>query len=189
MRVAATTWQNYMGLGLEDTTRTRGAFRFSVAQGWLRIYVLYLKGIPCAFLVGQLYNGTFHCEYAGYNPTFTHLSVGSLLTARAFEHLAATGVQRVDLGEGGQEHNRRLGCQMTEEGTVHVYSATLRGVWLNLFFGSTHVARRNGRRVRSAFSLNRLSRFWGRSLTRVRSISQRARLLAGKSRKVGASDV
>jgi CelD/BcsL family acetyltransferase involved in cellulose biosynthesis len=61
-------------------------------------------------------------------------SVGSLLTARVFEELAAAGVQRVDLGEGGQEHNRRLGCQMGDEGTVHVYSPTLRGVWLSLFF-------------------------------------------------------
>jgi hypothetical protein len=40
--------------------------------------------------------------------------------------LASVGVQRVDLGEGGLEYNRRLGCQMAEEGTVHVYPPTVR---------------------------------------------------------------
>jgi len=171
MRVAVTTWQYYLGLGLTDTAQTREAFRFSAKQGWLRIYVLYIKDTPCAFLVGQLYNNTFHCQYAGYKPSFTQFSVGSLLTARAFEDLAAAGVLRVDLGEGGQEHNRRLGCQMAEEGTVHVYSPTLRGLWLNVFFGTTQVVRRGGRRTRSALQLGQLSRRWRQySLSRWYSI-------------------
>jgi hypothetical protein len=171
MRVAVTTWQYYLGLGLTDTAQTREAFRFAAKQGWLRIYVLYIKDAPCAFLVGQLYNNTFYCQYAGYHPRFTQFSVGSLLTARAFEDLAAAGVHRVDLGEGGQEHNRRLGCQMAEEGTVHVYSPTLRGLWLNVFFGTTQVVRRGGRRTRSALQLGQLGRLWRRySLSRWRSM-------------------
>jgi CelD/BcsL family acetyltransferase involved in cellulose biosynthesis len=83
-----------------------------------------------------------------------------LITARAFEELAAAGVQRVDLGEGGQEHNRRLGCQMTEEGTLHIYSPTLRGLWLNLFYGTTQVVRKSGRRARSTLKLSRLAKIW-----------------------------
>ena len=171
MRVAVTTWQYYLGLGLADNAQTREAFRFAAKQGWLRIFVLYIKETPCAFLVGQLYNNTFHCQYAGFHPSFAQFSVGSLLTARAFENLAAAGVHRVDLGEGGQEHNRRLGCQMAEEGTVHVYSPTLRGLWLNVFFGTTQVVRRGGRRTRSALQLGHLGRLWRRySLSRWRSI-------------------
>ncbi len=160
MRVAVTTWQYYLGLGLTDTAQTRETFRFLAKQGWLRIYVLYIKETPCAFLVGQLYNNTFYCQYAGYHPNFTRFSVGSLLTARAFEDLASAGVHRVDLGEGGQEHNRRLGCQMSEEGTVHVYSPTLRGLWLNLFFGTTQAVRKGGRRTRAAFQLGQLPKTW-----------------------------
>ena len=160
MRVAVVTWQYYLGLGLTDTAQSREILRFFAKQGWLRIYVLYLKETPCAFLVGQLYNNTFYCQYAGYHPDYTRFSVGSLLTARAFEDLAAAGVHRVDLGEGGQEHNRRLGCQMSEEGTVHVYSPTFRGLWLNVFFGTTQMVRKGGRRTRSAFHLGRLGRLW-----------------------------
>jgi hypothetical protein len=160
MRVAVATWQYYLGLGLSDTAQTRNTLRFLARQGWLRIYVLYIKETPCAFLVGQLYNNTFYCQYAGYHPNFTRFSVGSLLTAKAFEDLAAAGVHRVDLGEGGQEHNRRLGCQMTEEGTVHVYSPTLRGLWLNMFFGTTQLVRKGGRRTKAALQLGCLSRIW-----------------------------
>jgi CelD/BcsL family acetyltransferase involved in cellulose biosynthesis len=164
MRVAVTTWQYYLGLGLTDTAQTREAFRFLAKQGWLRIYVLYIKNAPCAFLVGQLYNNTFHCQYAGYHPSFTRFSVGSVLTARAFEDLAAAGVHRVDLGEGGQEHNRRLGCQISEEGTVHVYSPTFRGIWLNVFFGTTQAVRAGGRRARTRLKLDGATRVWGHLL-------------------------
>ncbi len=91
--------------------------------------------------------------------------VGSLLTARVFEELAAAGVQRVDLGQGGQEHNRRLGCQMGDEGTVHVYSPTLRGVWLSLFFfGTTQIVRTVGCRTQSGLRQNWMARIWGEYL-------------------------
>jgi Acetyltransferase (GNAT) domain len=164
MRVAVTTWQYYMGLGLTDTARTRETLRFFARQGWLRIYVLYIADVPCAFLVGQVYNDTFHCQFAGYHPNYTRYSVGSLITARAFQDLAAAGVRRVDLGEGGQEHNRRLGCQMSEEGTVHIYSPTLRGLCLNLFFGTAQVVRAAGSRTRSVLRLARMSRLWSHFL-------------------------
>jgi hypothetical protein len=171
MKVAVTTWQYYLGPGLNDTSRMRETYRFFAERGWLRIYVLYLQEAPCAFLTGQLYNDTFHCQFAGYHPHYAQYSVGCLLTARAFEDLAAAGVQRVDLGEGGQEHNRRLGCQMSEEGTVHVYSPTMRGLLLNLFFGTTQIVRAGGRRTRSAFRLNWLDKIWSQFLVSRRRAS------------------
>lgn len=164
MRVAVTTWQHSLGQGFKNTAQTRETFQFCAQQGWLRIYILYIKDAPCAFLAGQLYNNNFYCQYAGYHPDYTHFSVGSILTARVFEELAAAGVQRVDLGEGGQEHNRRVGCQMVEEGTVHVYSPSLRGVWLNLFFGTTQIVRVGGRRARSALRLDWMAKIWGQYL-------------------------
>src|ERR1700722_271200 len=159
MRVAVTTWQHSLGQGFNDKTQ-RETYQFFAEQGWLRIYVLYIKDVPCAFLAGQLYNNSFYCQYAGYRPDYGRFSVGAVLTAHAFEALAAAGVQHVDLGEGGQEHNRRMGCQMVEEGTVHVYSPSLRGVCLNLFFGTTQIVRKSGGRLRSTLRLRRLGRAW-----------------------------
>ena len=161
MRVAVTTWQYYLGTGLVDSAETRKMFRFFAQQGWLRIYVLYIGGVPAAYLVGQLYNGTFYCQHAGYQSKLAHLSVGAVLTARVLEELAAAGVQAVDLGEGAQEHNRRLGCKRVEEGTVHMYAPTMRGALLSTFIGTAQMIRAGGSRTRSRFGLNGMSRKWG----------------------------
>jgi hypothetical protein len=160
LRVAGTTWQYHLGEGLAHAPQAQVNFEFFARQGWLRIYILYIKESPCAYLVGQLYNHAFYCQHAGFNPNFAHFSVGSVLTARAFEELAAAGVRQVDLGEGGQEHNRRLGCEKSEEGTVHIYSPTLRGVWLSLFFLTTRAVRKGGRRMQAILHLYWLSRIW-----------------------------
>lgn len=160
LTVAASTWQYHLGNGFSDTSRTQANLSFFAKKRWLRIYVFYLDERPCAFLIGQLVGKTFHCQYAGYHPDFAHVSVGSLLTAWALEHLAQAGVRQVDLGEGGQEHNRRLGCQKRDEGTVHVYSPTLRGLWVNLFFGATQTVRAGGRKTRAGLGLSRAVKVW-----------------------------
>ena len=184
MRVAVTTWQNSLGQGLIDTAQTRESLRYFADRGWLRIYILYIRDVPCAFLIGEIYNNNFYCQYTGYHPDYTRYSVGSLLTARVFEQLAAAGVQRVDLGEGGQEHNRRIGCEMVKEGTVHVYSPTLRGIWLSLFFGTTQIVRTGGRRVRSTFRLNGLGRVWRQYLLSRRKFHQQSSFVASARKSI-----
>ena len=157
--VAAKTWQYYLGwCGLN--AQTRDSFEFFAKRGWLRIYVLYVNDFPCAFLIGQLYNKAFYCQHAGYHPDFVRFSVGSLLTAWALEDLAASGAEQVDLGAGLQEHHRRLGCPMRQEATVHVYSLTWRGVWLNMLFAATTVVRAAGRHALSGLGLNGGRKIW-----------------------------
>ena len=164
LTVAATTWQYHIGQGFSDTLQTQANLRFCAKKKWLRIYVLYLEDTPCAFLIGQLVRNIFHCQYAGYHPDFARYSVGSVLTARTLENLAEAGVEQVDLGEGGQEHNRRLGCPVREEGTVHVYSPTLRGICLNMFFAATQMVRAGGRYARSGLQLHQVARLWSQFL-------------------------
>lgn len=160
LTVAENTWQHHLGDGLSSNSQTRANLRFFANKRWLRIYVLYLEDRPCAFLIGQLFRNTFYCQYAGYHPAFARFSVGSLLTAWALENLVEAGVDQVDLGEGGQEHNRRLGCQISEEGTVHVYSPTFRGLWLNMFFATTQTVRIGGRMTLTGLRLSWLPKVW-----------------------------
>ena len=164
LMVAQNTWQYHLSNGFSNSAQIQTNLRFLARKGWLRIYVLYLEDRPCAFLIGQLFRNTFYCQYAGYHPDFARFSVGSLLTAWALESLAEAGVKQVDLGEGGQEHNRRLGCQKREEGTVHVYSPTLRGLWLNMFFAVTQTIRAGGRRTLVGLRLSWLVKIWERFL-------------------------
>jgi CelD/BcsL family acetyltransferase involved in cellulose biosynthesis len=162
--VDVATWQHYLGCGLVDAQRSHNNLAFCAKQGWLRIYVMYVDQFPVAFLIGQHYKQTFYCQHAGYHPDFSRFSVGSLLTAWVLETLAADGVEQVDLGEGSQEHNRRLGCRVYEEGTVHVYAPTLRGMYLNMLFAATQKVRTIGRGSITKLRLNRASKAWSRFL-------------------------
>ena len=162
--VDVTTWQHHMGCGLLDARRSHNNLAFCAGQGWLRIYVMYVDQSPVAFLIGQHYNRTFYCQHAGYHPDFSRFSVGSLLTAWVLETLATEGIEQVDLGEGRQEHNRRLGCRVHEEGTVHVYSPTLRGLYVNVLFATTQTIRAVGRRGIKTLRLDKASKAWSQLL-------------------------
>jgi len=166
--ISRAAWQHSLGSGFTDTFPTAEGYRFFARKGWLRIYVLEVEDRPCAYLLGQFHNKTFYCQRAGYHPDFAHYSVGSILTAWAFKSLAVSGAHHIDLGEGGQEHNRRLGCEEHEEGMVHVYAPTRRGISLNFFFGATQVCRAIGRRVQSVLRLGRIGRAWKALLIAVR---------------------
>jgi len=162
--VAVATWQHYLGCGLLDLPHNREKLSFCAKQGWLRIHVMYIDDSPVAFLIGQHYKRSFVCQYAGYHPDFARFSVGSLLTAWVLEHLATDGVEEVDLGEGDQEHNRRLKCLDRDEGTVHLYSPTLRGVYSNVLFSVTQGIRVAGRSTIRQLHLNGASKAWSRFL-------------------------
>lgn len=152
-KVVYATWQYCFGYQCLNSSQFRDELEFFAKRGWLRIFVLYVEDLPCAFLVGQLYQGTFYCQHVGYDPNFAQFSVGSLLTARAFEKLAAAGVRLVDLGEGGREHFRRMGGKASQEGTVRVYSHTLPGIRAKVFFALMGAVREGARHTRSAFSI------------------------------------
>ena len=156
--VDLTTWQHSLGNWALDELATRELLRFCAGRRWLRIYLMYISDLPVAFLIGQRYGRTFYCQHAGYRPEFARYSVGSLLTAWALQSLTAEGVEKVDLGEGGQEHNRRLGCEEHAEGTVHLYAPTLRGLRANLFFASAQFVRTTGRKAINTLRRKRPSR-------------------------------
>ena len=160
--VDVTTWQHHVGCGLLDARGSFNNLAFCAGQGWLRIYVMYVDQSPVAYLIGQHYKQTFYCQYAGYHSGFSRFSVGSLLTAWVMKTLAAEGIEQVDLGEGGQEHNRRLGCRIYDEGTVHVYSPTLRGLYANMLFATTQTIRAVGRGAIKTLRLDKASKAWSR---------------------------
>ncbi len=160
MSVLSSTWQYLVGCSRLNNPQTHEKMKFFARQGWLRVFVLYVDDLPCAFFIGQLFENTFYCQDVGWHRKFAHFSVGSLLTAWAFEELAAAGVRKVNLGDGDQEYKRRIGCQMCEEGTVHVYSRTLLGICANVFFALVEIVRAGGRSTLSTSRRRWLVRGW-----------------------------
>jgi hypothetical protein len=162
--VAVTSWQGYTGVHALSLSQVLDKFKGLEGAGRIRTYLMYIEGKPVAFLIGQHFRQTFYCREAGYNFEFSRFSIGSLLTYWALENLFVAGVEQVDLGEGSQEHHRRLGCKVSEEGTVHLYAPSVRGLGASLFFGSTMAIRAVGRQAQSRLRLDQLAQVWSQRL-------------------------
>jgi len=158
--VALTSWQYPLGYGLVNSAQVRDRFRISAKQGWFQIYLLYINEFPCAFLIGHHYKNAFQCDYAGFNPTFAHFSVGSLLTSWALERLASEGVQHVELGEGNREYNRRLGCKTSDYLSLDVCAPTSRGLLLKTYLTAVRLARNLLHTPLFGLDPNRIGKIW-----------------------------
>jgi hypothetical protein len=71
-RIARKTYQRGIGVGFRDTPETRDEFVASAERGWLRAYLLYIKGAPVAFWTGSVYAGTFTSHFTGYDPELAY---------------------------------------------------------------------------------------------------------------------
>lgn len=56
-------------------------------RGWLRLGLLTVDGLPAAAQIWFVYRGVASIFKLAYDPRYVEMSVGSLLTARMFEHV------------------------------------------------------------------------------------------------------
>ena len=186
--VATRSWQHPLGHGLVNSRQTREDLRFSSKKGWLRIYILYVDDVPCAYLIGELYRKTFYSRFAGFDIDFARYSVGCLVMHKALLELATSGAQQVDLGVGNSEYNRRLGCVQTDSIRMHGYAYTYCGQQLRLFFGATQAVRTIGRKILARFELNYIAKLWRNSLVRMVTFGPKGRLFEGRKAGLESCD-
>ncbi len=79
-------------------------------RGWLRSYLLYCGGAPCAFAVGYQARGVYHYQEVAYDPAFAVCSPGTVLFLRLLEDLFAHDrPKRLDFGVGDDPYKERFG--------------------------------------------------------------------------------
>jgi len=137
--VAKKTYQRGLGVGFEDTPRTRQLLHFLAQKGWLRIYLLYIGRSPCAFSVGSVSDGVYCCDLLGYDPEFAEYSPGSFLLIRMFEDLCKAGVKEVDFGPGGGMYKERFGNRRVMEASISIFAPSLKGLMLNIMQTATRL--------------------------------------------------
>jgi hypothetical protein len=134
--IARKTYQRGLGVGFADSPEIRQRLGLAARKGWLRAYVVYLAGRPCAFWIGMLYGDTFVGEYIGYDREFQALSPGMFLTMRVIEGFCkrAEGdlVRELDFGFGQAEYKTALCNRLVQERAVFVFAPTLNGLILKL---------------------------------------------------------
>lgn len=134
-QVAKTSYQRGLGVGFIDSPKMREGLRLKAEKGWLRAYILYLAGRPCAFWVGDMNQGTFGGDYVGYDPEFGKYSPGMFLLTNVIEGFcngSREGVKALDFGPGNAQYKELLSNQRWQETSVYIFAPSLKGIILNL---------------------------------------------------------
>lgn len=128
-------------------------------EGWLRIYVLYLKERPAAYWMGTLYDRCLQADHVGYDPMWSEFSPGIFLLLYILEDLRDEDIETVDFGCKNIQFKQCFGSLRRVESTIHIHAPTLRGIQLNLLRTATHRMTDCAKFVLRRF--NRLK--WGRT--------------------------
>jgi hypothetical protein len=134
-QIAAKSYQRGLGVGFVDNPTTRNQLRQLAERGYLRSYVLYVVGKPCAFMIGDVNEGTYGSNYTGYDEALAKYSPGMYLMAKAIEEFcedSADRVRGVDLGPGYSFHKQALCNEKWMETAVYIFAPTMRGFCFNV---------------------------------------------------------
>lgn len=165
--IAAKSYHRGLEAGFVNSQQTRRLTALALERGWLRAYVLYVRGTPCAFLNGLRYGNTCFGSTTGYDPKYREFRLGTFLLQRMLEDLCREGgVEAFDFGFGDAEYKRHWADNGWQEASIYIFAPSLRGVLLNLlrtpFLGLSAVAERVLTRT---YLLQKVKRMWRSRLT------------------------
>jgi hypothetical protein len=131
--VARKTYHRGLGVGFVNNDLTRNVAALTAAKGWLRSYVLYVRGQPCAFWNGWLYHRTFFTWTTGYDPALNDYRPGTFLLQKMFEDLCAErSADGVNFGFGDAQYKRDWSDHNQAQISVLFFAPTAKGISLNL---------------------------------------------------------
>ena len=134
-KVARKSYQRGVGVGFVDTPATRNDLRLKAERGRLRGYVLYLRGEPSAFWIGETNRGTFESDDLAYDAAFGKYSPGMFLILKVIEGFCdghREGVTEVDFNMGHAQYKQVLSNQEWCETSVYIFAPTPKAISLNL---------------------------------------------------------
>lgn len=130
--VAGKTYQRGLGVGFEKNETTLNLLQLEAEKGWLRGYVLYLIGKPCAFWVGSLYDGIFYSDFLAHDPAYEKYSPGTFLLTETIKNLCSEKVSEIDFGVGEARYKQQFGNRSREEAAAQLFAPRLKGMRLLL---------------------------------------------------------
>jgi hypothetical protein len=145
--VAKTTYQRALGVdgaanGLEDALTD-----VALEHGLLRVWMLYLRGVPVAFWKGTVQGTVFAIGTPGYDPAHSKDHVGTYSMHRMIEDLCEDpAIEVIDYGHGDAEYKRRYSTRSLEQKDVVMLSnrptALATGAFISTMFAANRLARR-----------------------------------------------
>jgi CelD/BcsL family acetyltransferase involved in cellulose biosynthesis len=136
--ISAKTYHRGLGVGFADSAETRGLFEMALDHGWLRAYVLYVRGTPYAFWEGLMYRQSFFPISTAYDPALEEHRPGAFLLMHIVEQLCGERVNQIDFGLGDANYKRWYSNQNWQEAALCIYAPSMKG--LALFMLKTPMA-------------------------------------------------
>jgi CelD/BcsL family acetyltransferase involved in cellulose biosynthesis len=127
-QVARKTYHRGLGVGFDDSPRSRQVLQFYARRGQLRMYVLSDGDRPITFWVGVVHDNWFHSEHTGFDPEYRDCSPGTYLFVKMIEEFYAEGLEGVDFGLGDAVYKERFGNHLFEEAVVEIYAPRAKGL-------------------------------------------------------------
>ncbi len=84
-RISENTYQNALGVGLEDCEQTRRLLHDAALMGWFRGHILYIYGEPVAYRFAQKYGRVYYGDGIGYDLEWRDYNVGTLSLLKVLE--------------------------------------------------------------------------------------------------------
>jgi CelD/BcsL family acetyltransferase involved in cellulose biosynthesis len=126
--VSKLTYQEkLLDAGLPDTPEFMESARKLAASGQLRAYVLFNGERPVSYLYCPVHDSVAIYAFLGYDPSYMHLSVGTVLQWLVLEQMFNEGGLRYfDFTEGQSDHKRLFATHQRQCAHVFLVRPTLR---------------------------------------------------------------
>ncbi|MDD5327560.1 MAG: GNAT family N-acetyltransferase [Phycisphaerae bacterium] len=132
-KISALTYKNALNVGFVDNPQTRSMLTQAARDGWLRAYILYAGGEPCAFEFGICYGDAFIPEYMGFDTKWSSFGPGALLWVKVIEDICIdSAINVLDYGFGDADYKEKLGTKSRPEASVYIFAPRLYPVFINM---------------------------------------------------------
>ncbi|MFF1879653.1 GNAT family N-acetyltransferase [Leifsonia sp. NPDC058230] len=160
--VAQTTYQRALGVGGGESGLDDALTELGLDNGWLRVWMLYLRGVPVAFWKGTAQGHVFATDTPGYDPAYAKDRVGTYVMHAMLADLCADpAITVVDFGHGDAEYKRRYSTRSVEQQDVVLLARRPRPAMVGGFVSSTAAVNRLAYRLLGSTGFAaRLRRRW-----------------------------
>jgi CelD/BcsL family acetyltransferase involved in cellulose biosynthesis len=166
--VAQTTYQRALGVGGGESGLDAALIDLGLDKGWLRVWMLYLRGVPVAFWKGTAQGHVFATDTPGYDPEYAKDRVGTYVMHAMLADLCADpAITVVDFGHGDAEYKRRYSTRNVEQQDIVLLSGRLRPAMVGGFVSSAAAINRLAYRMLGSTGFaTRLRRHWRTRLSK-----------------------
>jgi len=116
--------------------------RLSLAEGWLRLFVLRLNGENAAALYGFMYGKKFYFYQSGFDPRYSPYSVGLVTMGMAIEAAIRDGAEEFDLLHGDETYKSLWAKERRDLVRMELYPPTPAAWMYTKTIGLSRLARK-----------------------------------------------